>query len=79
MLDTASASDRSSVQREGAMPEKDDKSATDETLPKPDEKPGHETVDAAFDNIIDAVLGADPEAVRGHQNKRRQKRGTKLN
>jgi hypothetical protein len=27
--------------------------------PESDGKPGHETVDVAFDDIIDAILGAD--------------------
>jgi hypothetical protein len=42
------------------------------TPPKPGEKPGHETVVAPFDDIIDAILGADPDAVREHRIKHRK-------
>jgi hypothetical protein len=45
----------------------------DKALPKPDKKPGPETVDAPFDDIIDAILGADAEAVREHRLRRRRK------
>jgi hypothetical protein len=51
-----------------------DKAADDKSPRKLDEKPGHETVDAAFDDIIDAILNADPEAVREHQQQRRRRR-----
>jgi hypothetical protein len=44
------------------------------TPPKPDEKPGPETVDAPFDEIMDAILGADPEAVREYKKRRSSKR-----
>ena len=39
-------------------------------------KPGHETVAAPFDDIIDAILDADPKAVR--QQRARRRKSTKL-
>ena len=48
-----------------------------EPPPKSDEKPGHETAVAPFDDIIDAILDADPEAMREHQETRRRKRKIK--
>jgi hypothetical protein len=37
-------------------------------------RPGARTTDSAFDNIIDAILGADPKAVREHQQTRRERK-----
>ena len=42
--------------------------------PAPGEKSGHETVAAPFDDIIDAILSADPDAVREHQQVRRKRK-----
>jgi len=56
------------------MPDEKAKVGDKKAPPKPDEKPGHETVAAPFDDIIDAILGADPEAVREYQKTRRRKR-----
>ena len=53
------------------MPDEKAKVGGKKAPPKPDEKPGHETVAAPFDDIIDAILGADPKAVRKHQERRR--------
>ncbi len=49
------------------MPDEKAKMGGTKVPPKPDEKPGHETVAAPFDDIIDAILDANPEAVREHQ------------
>ena len=54
------------------MPKKDEKAA-DKAPQKPSPDTGPETANVAFDDIIDAILGADPEAVRDHQ-KQRQRR-----
>jgi len=37
-------------------------------------RPGAKTVEPTFDAIIEAILDADPEAVREHQKTRREKR-----
>jgi hypothetical protein len=54
--------------------EDDKKKDRGQTAKRPAEKPGHETAVAPFDDIIDAILDADPEAVREHQIQRRNKR-----
>ena len=59
------------------MPDEKAKVGDKKAPPKPDEKPGHETVAAPFDDIIDAILGADPEAVREHQSARRRRQKAK--
>jgi hypothetical protein len=41
---------------------------------RPEPAPGHEAVDVAFDDIIDAILEANTEAVKGHQQQRRRQR-----
>jgi hypothetical protein len=46
---------------------KKDRGSTPE---RPEPAPGPETAEVAFDDIIDAILDADPEAVR------RQRKGT---
>jgi len=33
-----------------------------------------DTAEVAFDEVIDAILGADPEAVRGQKERRRRKK-----
>jgi len=35
-------------------------------------RPGAKATDPTFETIIDAILGADPEAVREHKEKRRK-------
>ena len=72
-LGTASAHDPSNAKGKGAVAEKNDKVAG-KAPPKPDEKPRHETVVAPFDDIIDVILGANPEAIGEHQEIRRRKR-----
>jgi hypothetical protein len=58
------------------MPDKS--KVDDKPLPtKPDEKPGHESVDAPFDEIIGAILNANPQTIREHQEARRRKRKTR--
>jgi hypothetical protein len=42
--------------------------------PRSDKKPGYEAVDAPFDDIIDAILGANPEAIRDHRATRKPKK-----
>jgi hypothetical protein len=49
-----------------------------QTAKRPAEKPGHETAMAPFDDIIDAILGANPEAVREHRDKRRVRKEKKI-
>ena len=34
-------------------------------------RPGAKATEPTFDDIIDAILGADPEAMREHKHKRR--------
>ena len=36
-------------------------------------RPGAKATDPTFDAIIEAVLGADPQAIREHQERRRQR------
>jgi len=48
-----------------------------QTAKRPAEKPGHETAVAPFDDIIDAILDANTEAVREHQEQRRRKKRMK--
>ena len=55
---------------------KSDEKAADKAPQKPDAKPGHETVDVAFDDIIDAILGADPKTMSEDKKRRRRKRSS---
>jgi hypothetical protein len=56
------------------MPKKSRRDDDKVSTSKPDEKRGHETVDVAFDDIIDAILETDPEAVREHRQRRQKPR-----
>ena len=71
-LGPASAQDPSNANREGGMAEKKKDGGQTPERAKP--KPGHETVAAPFDDIIDAILEADPDAVREHKRKRRERK-----
>jgi hypothetical protein len=39
-------------------------------------RPGAKAIEPTFDAIIEAILGADPEAVREHKEKRQRKTKT---
>ena len=52
----------------------DKKKDRGQTAKRAEPKPGHETAVAPFDDIIDAILGADPEAVREHKKKRQTRK-----
>jgi hypothetical protein len=54
------------------MPDKDEKVAK-RPAPQKGKRPGPATDDLAFGDIIDAILDADPEAVREHRQKRRKR------
>ncbi len=58
------------------MAEKDDKAAG-KAPQKPAGKPGPEAADVAFDDIIDAILSADPESISEHKAKRRKRKVVK--
>jgi hypothetical protein len=51
------------------MPDKDKPKGKQQ----PDDKASPDTAEVAFDDIIDAILGADPEAVRKEQKERKKK------
>jgi len=55
------------------MPDEKAKVGGKKAPPKPDEKPGHETVAAPFDDIIDAILGADPSVIQQTRERRKKR------
>jgi hypothetical protein len=65
----------SNADREGGMPDKkrDDKGKPQRTRAN---KPDAHSAEIAFDEIIDAILGADPEAVRKHRARQRARQHT---